>query len=229
MTAVRRTRAPGKIDSSARSSAGPPGISGLVTWLDASQMGLDTTQAVNTWLDLSSGGNSFAGDATFTTNQVNSRPACVMTTSQKLNSGRSIAAPFSVLYVGRVGTTKARLLCSSTANWLLGYWSNREEQLYAVNGWVYNPSTTATTNWYLWWCYYAGSGNYTFGKNATQLAANTSGTGAPGAIQINGWNASGGNEPSDALVAELAVYNKAVSSDELTALQTYFNNKYALW
>ena len=123
------------------SSAAPPVTSGLTVWLDATDpAGNGTTPAngasVSTLVNKASsnpvgnftalGGSSTYPTYTASSSAFNNKPVIsFVSTGKLLGNTYNFGNTVTVIYVGRIGTNKARLLSSdynvNGGNWLLGY------------------------------------------------------------------------------------------------------------
>ena len=103
---------------------------------------------------------------------------------------------------------------SSANNWLLGHWAGYTNDHYA-EGWVYQPMSISNTNWAI----YTGTGNisgdsYGFYMNNVLLAQNNGGSAGPNGIVLGCYGP--GYEFSNSQVSFVLIYNRVLSSSELT-------------
>lgn len=220
----------------------PTSISGLQIWLDASQItGLTTGSTVTTWLDASGNSSNATPGAysppTYQTNVLNGRPVVqfVASGNQALRAfytqiGGGNAA-FTTFVVGRLdGTTNARLFGSvypDNSNWLSGWWNALEDVAY-FNGGFAGPEIPADTNWKQYTAKGDGASTGYLYSSGVLLSPNSTLFGNPnGAIALSGYDSSGaGNELSDGQIAEVLVYNSALSDSDRGLVETYLHNKY---
>ena len=122
------------------------------------------------------------------------------------------------------GATRGRIINSANNNWLLGHWNNSVANYYA-EGWVSPAAATGgtDTNWRI----YAGTGNigggsYSFYINNTLNAGpNAGGSQGPNGITV-GAQGGGGTERSTAEFSFVLVYNRILTTDEITQI---YNSK----
>jgi hypothetical protein len=126
-------------------------------------------------------------------------------------------ASFTIMAASRYsGATRTRVISSTSNNWLFGHWGNGSEEYYA-EGWVYE-GTANDTNWRI----YAATENYTNDQRSfyvNDVAKVTNSTG--GSQGFNGLNVgrgglSGGSEYSTCEISFILVYNRILSTAEMT-------------
>lgn len=216
------------LESITPASAGIP-ANGLKLWLrgDAGACMYLNDNKLSSWNDLSGNGNNVSGSgAVLLAGELNGKTVVKFDGSHTYaQTGGAVSAPYTVLAVARQdGSTRQRLISSASANWLMGYWSGKEDQLYA-EGWVYQPNIVATNNAYL----YTASGNGTISnlyRNGAKLAENGNGKSAPGLLSLGGSAYNG--EPSDGKIAEVLLYNRVLSDSERKAVEAYLIGRYDL-
>lgn len=214
---------------------------GLLAWWDAADDSTVTLSGSNVtqWRDKS--GNSYhmspSGTGPTRSNTQNSKSVLTFTAAQDIrdnttalnlsttNSTVVVVSRYTVgnqLYTNQSG----RILQSISNNWLLGAWSSQPSKYFA-GGWVSSSSQTSTND--TTWGIHTGTGDYSndvwaYIKNGTDLTVTSNGGAAgPNRFSIN----SGGyNEKSQCEVAELIVFNRVLSSDELTKVHNYLQNKW---
>jgi hypothetical protein len=108
-----------------------------------------------------------------------------------------------------------RIINASNNNWLLGHWGPGSNSHYA-EGWVHYPTTT-DTNWRI----YTGTGNisgdsYGFYINNSLIAQNNAGAAGPNGIVLGDYGGSIGSEPSNSHFGFLLLYNRVLTSAEIT-------------
>jgi len=137
---------------------------------------------------------------------------------------------YSVFSVARyTGGQNARVISSRTQNWLFGYWSNGDERFHA-GAWIHNAGT-GNTDWHL----HAATMRVnvgplgTFWKDGVLLVRDGVGAHAtnykPGRLSLGGWQTS---EFSQCEVAEVLLYNRALTDAEVNRVGYYLSRKYAL-
>jgi hypothetical protein len=130
------------------------------------------------------------------------------------------------------GGTRGRMINATNNNWLIGHWNNSTENYYA-EGWVspvqYGTSDTA------WRIVTAlgnvGTDNYASYINGVISATSTGGSQGPYGISIGAQTYGGTTEFSTGEFSFLLVYNRVLTSDEITqnynALKTRFQYQYS--
>jgi len=202
--------------------------SGLTVYLDAANTSSYPGSGA-TWTDLSGSGNNMTltNSPTFSTNnggilqfngsnQYGSLSLNYSTTNHTIMA----ASRYS-------GATRGRVISSNGNNWLFGHWSSGSEEYYA-EGWVYE-GTSNDTNWRI----YAGLHNYTsdqisFYVNNTALVTNsTAGSQGFNGLAV-GRSGAGNNEYSTCEVSFILVYNRLLTTDELTQNFNALRGRYGL-
>jgi hypothetical protein len=132
---------------------------------------------------------------------------------------------YTVIGAARYTAISGRIIAGGN-NWLLGHWAGYTNDHYA-EGWVYyNPSISNTD-----WAMYAATGNiggdnYQFFMNNVLLAENNGGAQGPNGISIG---AGGGSyEFSSAQFGYLAIYNRVLSSNEISQAWVNIKNRFGL-
>jgi fibronectin-binding autotransporter adhesin len=210
----------------------PP--AGSVLWLDAtdaSTMTLNGSQ-VSEWRDKTGlaekvvQGNP-GQQPTLTPGGINGLPVVHVTSANNrtMTTNTNFGTPSTVLYVSRqTGGVNQRLLAGVFNNWLLGYWGNNRRVAY-FNGWVNPPgptSATPDTNPYIYSATIPGTGqNSSFYENGVLVAANQGGTEGPNGLALNG-----NGEVSDGDIAEILVYNSALSNAARSQAEAYLKAKW---
>lgn len=215
-----------------------PVTSNLKMWLDATDASTIVTDGagnVEQWLDKSGNNNSA------TQNTPANRPTRNLTAFANrpairfdgVNDGLVIAdslnvvRPYTVFIVDQYsGPTQGRSLQSRDGgvNWLIGKWGSGNA--YFANGFVYNSGGGAGTNQPTISAGTGGTGAplssyYVNGKNVT---TDSSPSGSPGHL---GLGSSGTfSEQSTADVAEVLVYDRVLSNDEIQSVSEYLSIKY---
>lgn len=215
-------------------------ISGLQLWLKADAVtGLSDGATVSTWDDLS--GNSYNATQITTdkkplykTNIINGYPVIRfdgVNDGMVINTGLNVARPATLFIVNKpVGTPAGRTLQSATVgrNWLLGLWSNGVS--HYAEGWVSDSSSTgaligttyiavgventSTTNFYV---------------NGVDYTVSSTPTGQPGNLAIGAaGNGCCPTEGGNSDVAEIIVYNSALSANDRNGIERYLAAKYSV-
>ena len=211
-----------------------PSLAGnLSLWVNAENgVKRDDGSGVSQWSNMSGGGNYMtqptAGNRpTVAGGAINGEPVIRFNTSQFLYSTVNFGQPYTVIAVTKQnGGTNGRLISSRNQNWLMGNWGGYQHQMYA-EGWVSGPY-----NWGADYSshIYAGSGTGYGGTtslyhNGSLFNANSGGTYPPNQLRLNGWS-TGLGETSDADVAEVIVYSRALSATEIQGVNNYLAAKY---
>lgn len=222
-----------------------PSIPGMKVWLDAADPEADGNAstptggaAINTWKNKGTLGAS--GD--FTAVQTGNAPTYTASVSGAFNgkpvitfnaaTGKQLANTtnftntVSVVYVGRIGTTKARLVSGNTTNWILGYWNGNMNSNYW--GSANTGSPAADTAPHIWINGATGGSNilgYRFDGGGEAALPTGTGSTAPtaGLMLGGGWS---GAEKSDGDIAELFVFDHQLTTAERVQLEGYLYNKY---
>lgn len=207
-------------------------ISGLQLWLKANALNLSNNSVVSSWADQSGKGNNATtvNNPTFQTNAINGMPVIRFSTSptnQTFQVTTNFPPPYTVLYVARQnGPTRGRLLSGFGNNWLLGWWCGSKSQGY-FEGWVAGNGSCGISptdsNVYLYTVVGTGSLSTVF-ENGRQIASNGNGVAGPNGLTLGINN----SEFSDADIAEIIVYSKALSPDERHQVESYLAQKYGI-
>ena len=230
--------------------AGPAGVTppvaGYIAWLDATDVNGDGSvpaegTTLSTWVNKAAVGTvgNFAGYAsgaslpTYVSSSLhfNNRPVVRFYGNNTLQSilynTSNLPAPVTVIYVSRLtGEANYRLLSGHGNNWLLGYHGPTRDDAY-FNGWVLNGTGGAGTGAYMYEAVIPGAGDSSFYRDGALLASNSFGQAGPNGLRLGG--GSGGNtEHSSGEIAELLVYNWALSDVEREAVETYLQDKWQI-
>ncbi len=202
--------------------------SDLRLWVAADRGLVMNGSTVSGWLDQSGLGNDFTqGDPSrqpvVEPTAIHGLPALrfVGALGQTLAMPTDLPAPVTVCYVAQLtGTQRGRVLSGYNNNWLLGWHDRMQERAY-FEGWV-NGGTAADLAPTAYCATFTGTETRFF-KNGQLIAANSGGVQGP-----NGLYVVHPGEPSDAAVAEILVYDGALSGPSLDAVQSYLVQKYRL-
>jgi hypothetical protein len=214
----------------------PADLDGLVLWLDADAIaGLSDGDTVVTWADQSGEGNDMTNVGpnaaiTYETNVLNGLPVVKMEVGG-FTGGPTIARPYSIFYVANFtagDTNFHRAIQGATTNWLLGPWQG--QWTWFAGGFA-GGAPTAGTDWVIHGCNAPQTGlggtHHVEDVDAiSTLASGTLGDGlsAPGAICLG--NAGALNEPMGGQIAEIVVYDRALTPGERDDLVAYFRDKW---
>ena len=168
-----------------------------------------------TLTDLSGNANNWTLSASGVTYSANDGGKFTLTTSGTITNAVTLnysTSNSTVMVASRYsGATKARVLTAVSNNWLLGHHGALNGRYYA-EGWVEQGGNASTE-----WAVHTGVGDYTndiwtYFKNGSLVARNSSGTNGP-----NGLRVSGNGENSDCEVSIILVYNRLLSEKEVVA------------
>ena len=151
----------------------------------------------------------------------------------------ALGSDYTIIAVSRyAGANRRRVISSASRNWLFGHHGNRDDRWYA-GGWIEQGDTTTDQDFHV----YSGvigpsvNGNVTnpgadFWKDGVQLEDNNTGSHdtnyKPGRLSFGDWTAANNNESSDAEVAEVIVYDRALTDEERLLVEAYLTRKYNL-
>jgi hypothetical protein len=133
---------------------------------------------------------------------------------------------YTVIGAAKYVSISGRVIAGAN-NWLLGHWAGYTNDHYA-EGWVYyNPSISNTA-----WAIYTATGNigadsYGFYMNNVLLAQNNGGSQGPNGISL-GAGGAGGYEFSNAQVSFIYVYNRVLTTEEITQVYNTHKTRYNL-
>ncbi|MGH2359749.1 MAG: LamG-like jellyroll fold domain-containing protein [bacterium] len=228
----------------------PDQVSGLILWLKADSLALNDGDAVTTWADSSSSANDVtqataANKPTLQTNEINGKPV-VRFDDVNDRLGRADDADFdfgsgnfSVFAVAKPTGSRGAIICKDNYQGADGFYVK-----CADNGEIGSGT--------LWFAYWNGSTTVSMGAVDTafhQLAAIREGTGANQVKlyldKTNSANTTDARTLSNALelrvgsavnnadffggdIAEILVYNSALSTADRQSVETYFSSKYGI-
>ncbi len=234
-----------------KASAAPPITANLVLHYDASAItGLSDGDPVNTWVDSSGNGwdatKELFNAPTYETNELNGLPIvrfnaastqALRGTYTQVGGGN---APWTMFAVGRLtGGANQRLVGAiypDNQNWLLGWWNGNENVAYYA-GFVSDggQGIAPTTNWRI----YTGKGDANIPQGTLYTTDTTTGAttiwqqNAGGSANPNGGIALSGyaslgvpSELSNGEIAEVILYNGAMSDADRHAVETYLYNRW---
>jgi len=212
----------------------PKSIPGLTLWLDADAPSTITqATGVSQWNDKSGSGNNVvqatgSKQPAYVQSVLNGKPVLRFTnaSAQTMTTSTNFISPVSVIYIARqTGGTNGRVLTGVNNNWLLGFWGGSHAQAY-FEGWV-SPAggTPSTTNWYIESAVETGALS-SYYENGVQIASNAGGVAGPNGLSLVGMG--GVSEFSDADIAEIVVYNRALSDAERQKIEGYLAAKWGL-
>ena len=212
----------------------PTDISGLQLWLKADTItGLSDGATVATWTD--SSGNGFNATQSTEANKpiykvgiVGGKPVVRFDGTNDgmvVSASLSVALPCTVFVVYSYRSTTSagrRAVQGVSNNWLIGPYS----LIYRAYNSAFLDGAATTQNLFIVSCMRQLSGDAKLFNNGTQVATNANNT-APGQMALGASGAFG--EPLDGDIAEVIVYNSALSTTDRQAVEAYLDNKYNLF
>lgn len=208
----------------------PTYVSDLVMWQDASLLSGSDYSTISTWPSANSYTAYMAGNALVRTGVLNGKRVLQFDGGGSYYLDRAggsalYYSAYALFFVSRqLGGTNGRVMIGDE-NILYGYWGGGKNRFY-ING---NPSILggpgSDTNWDIYTINQNGSG--IFNHNGSRVT--TYGSSANGLYDIH-INTGGyyGNEKSDAQVAEVLIYNRQLTTDELQGIEGYLAWKWGL-
>ena len=214
-----------------------PVTSGLGLWLDASVLPLGSIGSQ--WNDLSGAGKHGAVVGTPSPTVVAEatlfdRNVVRFSSSEgRIRGDHGITTPYTIVYlVRRVGISSPGRAYSGQypagGNYLLGFHSSQRDWIYDNNH--NNPNPTPWEVPPSPWMMYSGSrdaaGMTEFYVNGAYWWQATGGSGLGGLYALSGYDATGTNETMDFQLAEIVVYNRALSAVERQSVENYLSDKW---
>jgi hypothetical protein len=123
-----------------------------------------------------------------------------------------------------------RMINANINNWLIGCWNNSTENYYAV-GWVSPVQNGANdTNWRIVTALGdVGADSYTsYINNVLNAGPNNAGSEGPNGISVGAQTAGGYSEPSKGEFSFVLVYNRVLTTAEMTQNYNYFKGRFGL-
>ena len=117
-----------------------------------------------------------------------------------------------------------RVLSGLGDDWLLGYWGGYQQVAF-FNRWATTTGPLADTNWSI----YTGVNNSTTARiyqNGVQIISSLAAYGGPNGLSLNGKN--GTSEFSNADIAEVIGYSRALAPSETYQVESYLATKWGL-
>lgn len=230
----------------------PTELANCVIWLQAGSADIQTNPAsgrVSTWLDRSGNNNhAFQTDTNrqplYVASGLNSLPALHFDQrifqdgyAAGLLTDKALTSAFSVFVVTRVvddgerGIAWRRIVPSRDMNWLLGTYTPGTFYAHAHTGELSGPSARLRAPYQIGRTYTLSAVNTTseqrFYVNGYDLTGDASRTTPPGRLTIGGAGSTSA-DPSDALIAEVIVYERALPLAEREQVETYLKTRYAV-
>ena len=207
-----------------------PVTTGLQAWFD----GDSWSSSNNRWED-KSGNNNHTSNTTGTITKGNwtggngasaSFPYIYGNTSSgvRITNGWNNGGNYTFFHVTRyTGGSRNRIWQGLSGNWLSGHWASRRAVFYH-EGWLNSGSQGTLDNWVQ--CTDSRSlVRYNRGANQWSSGGNYS----PNGVAINNAGSGGccnSNERSDWACAEVILYNRTLSTDEMLQVENYLYNIY---
>jgi len=210
-----------------------PVTSGLIIHLDA---GVTSSYpgSGSTWYDITANNNDFTLTNSPTYSSANGGKFQFNGTNQYATGGPNLSTSnCTTIAIQRYATNnnsaRGRVTAGNANNWLLGIWGNNTSVYYA-NGWLTPTNTGTDTDWHI----HAGTENYSgdsrvlYDNNAVVSGQTASGgSQGPNGFSIGRWGA-GSSEYSDCEVAVLLVYNRVLSTTELTTIFDFYKSRFGI-
>jgi hypothetical protein len=137
---------------------------------------------------------------------------------------------FTIMAASRYsGATRGRVVTSNTNNWLFGHHNNKAEVYYA-EGWLTPVSGPNDENWRI----FAGVENYGadqrsfYVNNEVKVSNSTAGSQGFNGLAVGAWVPGGPSEYSSCEVSCILVYNRLLSTDEMTQNYNALRGRFGL-
>lgn len=181
------------------------------------------------WTDLSGAGNHVTQitNTALTTNEVllNGHRCLSGGTSDDLVWPTTILPEeYTFFHVAKWnGASKSRIFQGTNINWLSGFHYNNERGVAYHKRWITpaNNQPNIYSDWLV-----STDQNALYRGNGVDLTSNPPGNPSYDRLAVNTGNQ--GHQKSDFAIAEVLVYNRTLTLDEITGVETYLQNKYAL-
>jgi hypothetical protein len=160
---------------------------------------------------------------TYITDGINGRPCVRFAWPQRLVMSGAFTKPVTIFIVARsTGPVRQRILCGDMNNWLLGWWNGYKSCAF-FGGWVKTATSPVDSDVYCYGCVQQGSISAVY-QNGTLLASNSGGTEPPNGLSVGG----GLGEYSDCDVAEVIIYQSALTTEQRVRVEEYLMRKYGI-
>ncbi|MFC1659029.1 LamG-like jellyroll fold domain-containing protein [Pseudomonadota bacterium] len=204
-----------------------------VLWLDAndeSTITKDGDNKVSTWSDKSGNGNNATqGTSTYQPTYLPDGLSGKGTiyfdaTDDRMATSLNLSSPYSVFVVFNYKSSVSaarRAIRGDTNNWLIGPYTNTID--HYAGGWVSNSFSLTQNTFYVTSAINTGSAStfYIDGVNNTQNSGYVT---PPGIVSLGA--SSSVTEPLDGDIAEVIIYNRALSDTERQEVENYLNDKW---
>ncbi len=224
----------------------PDSLTGLTAWLKADSLLLSDADPVTSWLDSSGSGNTATqgtggAQPSFRTNVLNGKPVVRFDGNDRLTfateSNFDIAKPTMLIVAKRTAGSSGSLLAKNTTD----FGDGRRRKLQMATGassFVYGSGSdgqsinvaATPTNWNMYGLIANSETNHSLFVNGTETisATFTDDDNFNNATMEIGSAFSNGAESFTGDIAEIIIYNRALSSIEMTGVQNYLKAKYDL-
>jgi hypothetical protein len=188
------------------------------SWLDSSPNKLDIPSSQITNADLIIKSNDGKNGAT------ENFPVINGTLNTQIDFTTAEIKDYTLIYICRhSGSNRSRILNGKAGNWLSGFWGGKSGLAYH-EGWVGDPNNDIHgVNWVIG----VDSGNLYRSNGITRGTTGGSRTSLP-PFGINSNGGSYPNEKSDFEIAELMIFNRVLTPDEYTAIETSLSQTYGI-
>ena len=211
-------------------------IKGASMWVDASDIDADGNDAnepgenasVLKLTDKSSNNRDFAstpgGQPTLVASPAFSKKVLRFTPSQWMRQTATFPAPSTVIYVARARSAgSSRILQAIYNNWLLGWWGGQEKVAY-FEGWNQSTGRSPDLRAHVMSAVIRGTGQPSdFAVDGVLVSSSTAGTTSPRGLSVN---AGAYGENTDAEVAEIIVFPRALGADERNSVELGLMDKW---
>ncbi len=219
-------------------------IAGLKTWIDASDIDGDGVSEgaaesslyganVVDWVDKSSNNNSLSSllggggagnQPTYVANGLNGFATVRFDGNDLLRSSYLFGNDYTVFAVAQQqGSQNARLISSTSQNWLLGWHGGQQDVMYA-NGWLSYPGTAVTAGAVKYYSATSSASGSALYSDGNLVASDNSQYGPLGSLALGGFGP--GSEYSKADVSEVLVFDRALSDAERNQVDAYLRIKW---
>ena len=226
----------------------PAAIAGLNLWLKADALALSDGTAVASWTDSSGNGNNATQPSApfrplFKTNRINALPALNFTPPNQYMAIGSIPGGITtsatVFIVQRKNASSGTLAVmsdpSAPGNTFAIYLPYSDGTVYfdlgdsTVTGRISSPWGGDYTHFFAW-SFVAGGGNMAIYRNGISVVASgghTNSFSPAGLVYfVNGDGGAGGGQDAD--IAEILIYNSALSTTDRQNVESFLRTKYGL-
>ena len=209
-----------------------PVTNGLLLYWDAGN--LDSYPGTGTTIyDLSGNGNNGTLYNGVGFNQTNGGVLTFDGVDDYVTSGNPqlVSTNNTVMGAARyTGGVQGRMINSYGNNWLMGHWNNSTENYYA-EGWVSAVQAGASdTNWRIYSVLgdVSGDSYSLYVNNSLSAGPNNGGAQGPYGISIGAQGGAPGNEASAGQFSFVLVYNRVLTTAEMTQNYNYFKGRFGL-